>query len=132
MLKSSDIKHIAIARLEDAVTLFNAQRYDGAYYLCGYAIELGLKYRICKTLKWNDYPLTSNEFKKYSSFKTHEVDILLNLSGREKIIKSKFLVEWSFVRNWNPEYRYQPIGKIKKIDAHTMLMSTKNILNALL
>jgi hypothetical protein len=37
--------------LIDAEVLLNAKRFDGSVYLCGYAIELGLKKRICETLK---------------------------------------------------------------------------------
>ncbi|RCR70169.1 HEPN domain-containing protein [Larkinella punicea] len=51
MLLKADLKRIAQARLHDAKVLLDAGRYDGATYLCGYAIELGLKLRICKTLK---------------------------------------------------------------------------------
>jgi len=50
MLDKKEINEIARARLEDAEVLFSARRYDGAVYLCGYAVELGLKSRICNTL----------------------------------------------------------------------------------
>ncbi len=73
MLKKLDIQRIVYARLKDAEVLFEAQRYDGAVYLCGYAVELGLKYKICKTLNWDGYPLTRNEFEGYSTFKTHKL-----------------------------------------------------------
>lgn len=132
MIKSSDIKNIAIARLEDSEILFNAQKYDGSFYICGYAIELGLKYRICVTLNWDGYPSTKNEFTGYSSFKTHELEVLLRLSGREKIIKSKFFADWNIVVDWDPEDRYEPIGSINKKDARLMINSSRNTLSGLL
>ena len=52
MILTQDLKKSAKARVEDADALFNALRYDGAVYICGYAIEMGLKARICRTLKW--------------------------------------------------------------------------------
>ncbi len=133
MISKSDIKHIAKNRLIDSEILYKAMRYDGSYYLCGYVIELGLKYRICETLSWSDYPSTSNEFKKgLNSFKTHDLDVLLKLSGIEAIIKSKVLPAWDIVKLWNTEKRYQPIGEIKAVDTKEMLNSSKIILGELL
>lgn len=127
MLKKSDIQLIAQARLKDAEVLFEAQRYEGAVYLCGYVVELGLKYKICKTLSWDDFPLTRAEFQNYSTFKTHKLDVLLHLSGAEENLKSKFLAEWSVVSEWDPEDRYQPIGNIKEEDARLMIESATTI-----
>lgn len=132
MIKISDIRQMAKNRLEDSEVLYKARRYDGSYYLCGYVIELGLKYKICETLDWDGYFETNSEFKGYNSFKTHDLDILLRLSGIETTIKSKVLVYWSIVRLWNPEKRYQPIGNIKPIDTKEMLKSSKIILGELL
>lgn len=89
MIKISDIGHMAKNRLEDSEILYKAIRYDGSYYLCGYVIELGLKYRICKALDLSGYFETNQEFKGYN-IKTHDLDILLKLSGIEKIIKSTY------------------------------------------
>jgi len=127
MLTKSELRKIADARLTDAEILFDAKRYDGALYLCGYAMELYLKYRICKTLAWSEFPSSSKEFNKLglSSFRTHDLDILLKLSGVEKKVKSKYLAEWSAVAKWNPEARYQPTGTAKKEDAKMMIESTK-------
>lgn len=111
--------------------LFEAHRYEGAVYLCGYVVELGLKYRICNTLGWDGYPSTRKEFGNYSSFKTHKLDVLLHLSGTEEHIKSDFLAEWSVVSEWDPEDRYQPIGNINEGDTRLMLESAATILGEL-
>ena len=95
MLTRAELLKIAEARLKDAEVLFNSKRYDGAIYLCGYAVEVALKARICSTLRWNGYPMTSNEFKNFQSFKTHSLDVLLSLSGVESKIKTKFLGNYS-------------------------------------
>ena len=137
MIKISDIEQMAKNRLEDSKTLYRAMRYDGSYYFCGYVIELGLKYRICRTLDWDGYFETAKEFKPknstgYNSFKTHDLDVLLKLSGIEKNIRTKFVAEWSIVRIWNSEKRYQPIGVINGIVTKTMLESSEIILRELL
>lgn len=51
MISTQELKKIAAARLRDAEILYQGKRYDGAFYLCGYAVELTLKAKICKTLK---------------------------------------------------------------------------------
>lgn len=88
MISKSELGILAKARLEDSKILLDAKRYDGSVYICGYVIELGLKLRICKTLKWEGYPNTNNEFKDLRSFKTHNLDVLLTLSGIEEKIKT--------------------------------------------
>jgi HEPN domain-containing protein len=62
MATITELRTLARARLKDAQTLFVAKRYDAATYLCGYAVELALKARICKTLKWTGFPETNKEF----------------------------------------------------------------------
>jgi len=131
MLATSEVRRIAAARLRDAEVLHSAKRYDGAVYLCGYAIELALKARICKTLKWSGYPETNKEFDRLGSFKVHDLDVLLRLTGREGAVKTGFFAEWSAVAAWNPEARYKPIGSANESDAKLMLESAAVLLKKL-
>ena len=108
MISVGDLRKIARARLEDATVLRTSKRYDGAVYLCGYAVEIGLKARICRTLKWTEYPSTVSEFQRYQSFRTHDLHVLLHLSGREAKIKGKYLAEWSTIASLGPR---QPIPR---------------------
>lgn len=124
VISAFDLKKIARARLADAEVLRRGRRYDGAIYLCGYAVELSLKYRICRTLGWAGYPGTSGEFKGYQTFRTHELDVLLHLSGREARIKKLMFAEWSAVAAWDPEARYKPIGSATKKSAELMIRAT--------
>lgn len=126
-MKKEEIEKIVQARVEDAQVLYESSRYDGSVYLCGYAIELGLKARICRTLQWDEYPTS----RKYSSFKTHDLDVLLHLTGCEDKVKLKHLADWSIVAQWNPEARYNPIGSVQDSDAKDMLESTKELLKIL-
>ncbi|MGH7598843.1 MAG: HEPN domain-containing protein [bacterium] len=125
------MKKIARARLEDAEVLLQSGRYDSAVYLCGYAVELALKARICLNLNWNEYPASKAEFRKYQSFKTHELDVLLRLSGVEAIMKNKYLNAWSDVASWNPEIRYKLVGSTSSQEARAMIAATKFLLREL-
>jgi len=97
MIPIQELKKLVSARLKDAEVLYNGKRYDGAVYLCGYAVELILKAKICKTLKWTEFPSTSGEFQGLQSFKTHRLDMLLRLSGQEVKIKTAYFADWSIV-----------------------------------
>jgi len=131
MLDITDLEKIATARIKDAEVLLNARRYDGAIYLCGYAVEIALKARICKTLGWSGYPSTTREFANYQSFKTHSLDVLLSLSGIEQKIKVELFAEWSAVAEWDPEIRYKPIGSATKKETKFMIDSSKKLLGVL-
>ncbi len=126
-MRKVEIEKIVQARVEDALVLYDAFRFDGSVYLCGYAIELGLKARICRTLQWDEYPTSRN----YSTFRTHDLDVLLHLSGCEDTIKLNHLADWSVVAQWNPEARYNPIGNVTRSDANDMIESTKQLLKVL-
>ncbi|NQZ51853.1 MAG: HEPN domain-containing protein [Moritella sp.] len=127
-MQIDEMGKIVSARIEDAEVLLNNSRFDGSVYLCGYAVELGLKAKICHTLQWKEYPSTG---KKYQTFKTHDLDVLLHLTGVEEEVKLELFAEWSIVAQWNPEARYNPIGNVNEADAKEMLESTKELIKQL-
>jgi hypothetical protein len=131
VLLVTDLIATAKARLDDAEVLAAAARFDGSVYLCGYAVEIALKARICKSLAWAGYPATRNEFQGYASFRTHDLDVLLHISGVEPTIKASYLPEWSTVAQWDPEVRYRAIGSATAHDAVSMVAATKTLLGAL-
>jgi HEPN domain len=131
MIARGVLRAIARARLRDARVLLKANRFDGAVYLSGYAVELALKARLCRTLRWNEFPETPKDFKGLQSIKTHDLEILLRLSGVEARIKAKHLAEWSVVLNWDPEKRYQPTGLSTSQQASDMITSTAKLLAVL-
>ncbi|ETR67786.1 MAG: hypothetical protein OMM_11210 [Candidatus Magnetoglobus multicellularis str. Araruama] len=131
MLQKDQLQELSQLKLKDAKTLLTNNSYDSSFYLCGYAIELALKARICITLQWDGYPSTRKEFQNFNSFKTHDLEILLRLSGIEKKIVMDYILEWSEVINWNPEIRYDPPGTIDKEKAQMMINSTQTILEAI-
>jgi HEPN domain-containing protein len=126
--KPSTLKHLAEERLNDAKVLFKANRYEGAFYICGYAVEMGLKYKICNTLGWDEYP-SGKGSDKYKTFKTHDFEVLLHLSGIEKEIK-KSLAEWSVVKNWDSETRYSS-QQLSSKEVDLMIQATEALLKKL-
>jgi hypothetical protein len=128
MISSKDLRTIGRARLQDAQVLLRARRFDGSFYLCGYAVELVLKARICRTLRWPGFPESALDFKGFQLQRTHDLEILLRFSGAEGRVKSKYLAEWSAVLNWHPEKRYQAIGRVQPQEAADMLTYVERLL----
>jgi HEPN domain-containing protein len=131
MIDRDELRRIAQARLEDAEALVRAGRYDGAIYICGYAVEMALKARICETLNWSGYPSTRSEFQNYQTFRTHDLNVLLRLSGVENRIRMEFVTEWQAVTDWDPEVRYQAVGTASQRNAMLMIEATIALLRVL-
>jgi hypothetical protein len=131
MISTKDLKTIARARLRDAQALLLAKRFDGAFYLCGYAVELALKARICRTLKWAGFPDSGSEFKSKQSVRTHDLEVLLMFSGIEPRIRAKHSDEWAVVVGWNPEIRYGAVGSSPPRGAANMIACTQRLLEVL-
>jgi HEPN domain len=131
MLSTKDLRAIARARLRDAQVLMKAKRFDGAFYLCGYAVELALKARICRTLKWRGFPESDKDFKGLQSLKSHDLEVLLKFSGAEARMSTRHAAEWSTVIQWNPEQRYQRIGSCQPQQALDMVTCVERLLKVL-
>lgn len=111
-----ELKALSELRLKEAEALFGSGLYDGTVYLAGYVIELALKARICRFLEAQDYPDTG-AYK--SAYAVHSLDQLLFLAGlRSKLERNQaVLASWSIASPWKPEIRYQPLGRISRIEA---------------
>jgi hypothetical protein len=131
MIAVDELERIARGRLDDARVLLSAARFDGAVYLCGYAVEIGLKARICRILNWGEFPQTASEFQAYRSFQTHELEVLLRLSGQETRIKQNHFALWNIVAVWKPESRYNVIGTARQPQAETMVQAADELLRIL-
>ena len=131
MLSRQDLRKIAKARLKDAEVLFTDGRYDGAVYLCGYAVEIAIKARICKHLRWAGFPESNKEFSKLQSLKTHDLEVLLSLSGIEAKVRTHHITDWSIVITWNAEDRYKPIGSATRHHASNLIESAKRLMGVI-
>lgn len=109
MIALPDIWTLAEGRLRDAETLSAGQRHAGAIYLSGYAVELGLKAKVCRTLNWAAWPDSRSEFGKLACLRTHDLPTLLRTSGVEISIKTdgSLSTAWLVVAEWDPETRYR-------------------------
>ena len=125
MQNPEEIKKLAYLRLEEADILCQVGKYDGAFYLAGYSIELMLKAKICNyfginnLFDFNDNKISHGVSNVRKALKTHDITVLFMLSGlkpkfdkakSEKMILLKtnaLLFEGSGKCSWNEQLRYQ-------------------------
>lgn len=107
--KRSELKALALVRLKEAQVLLSKKKPDGAYYLCGYVIECGLKACIAKKTRRYDFPDKDFINKSWS----HKLMQLVELAGlaEEHDIKFKaggdFTSFWKIVGAWSEDARYE-------------------------
>ena len=137
MILTTDLHNAAREYLRAARLLCTRHSYDAAVYLCGYAVEIALKARICRHLKWTTgFPETAKEFGLKANLKSHDLEALLEYTGLQHRIQSSnpgsFFGAWSIVKDWKPEQRYSPKGTKTSADADNMINSTRILLRVLL
>ncbi len=129
----TDLHGTAREYLRAAKLLRTRRSYDVAVYLCGYAVEIALKARICQALHWTTgFPETRKEFEGKSSLKTHDLEVLLDFTAIQGRIKLSHFGDWAIVNKWNPEQRYSPPGTKTLTEAGDMIQATQNLLRILL
>ena len=145
MRTETEIINLSDEKLRVAEFLLQNNFFDDAYYLGGYSFELCLKAKICKTLDIQDFfdfdnarnrklPTSQNKSKDnlYKSFKVHDYEQLLILSGLYTVFAEKittdleFEADWSIVSKWDESLRYS--NGANGIDVKSFIESIKNII----
>jgi HEPN domain-containing protein len=108
----SEFQQLAEVRIREAKALLDAQLWDGAYYLAGYAVECALKACIAKRTQAEDYP--PRETRDYY---THDLNALLktaNLTAAreaEGAADAAFDGFWRDVVKWKEDVRYKRVSQ---------------------
>lgn len=119
-----DLQQLSRLRLREAAALFRARLYDGSVYLAGYAVELGLKARICHVLRVREFPLDGSLGRIFKVHDLEHLKVLAGLSTQIDVRKNKELFDnWSRAVEWDPEQRYRPAGQYDATAARLILDS---------
>jgi HEPN domain-containing protein len=108
-MRRADLQLLAKAKRDDAVLLLQNKRYSNAYYLAGYAAELGLKACIARVFAADDIPDKSF----VNDIHTHQLQKLIGLAGLQTEFQNtqkaneNFAVNWALVAQWTEAARYQ-------------------------
>ncbi|UYW33633.1 hypothetical protein [Methylorubrum extorquens] len=124
-LRRVDLQRSAQVKIDDAILLFNNERFSNAYYLAGYAIELGLKACISRQISADTIPdknLVRDVFQ-------HEFKKLVLLAGLASELKKQeqanpnFSANWGIAAQWSPDARYEATDKYS---AQLMVMAVSD------
>lgn len=113
-LKRATLQSLAEAKLNDAKLLFQNGRFSNAYYLAGYAIEIGLKACIASQFSAETIPDKSFVNEIYS----HDIQKLAKLAGLSTELQKQsdndvnFGANWALVAQWSEGTRYESIDSI--------------------
>jgi len=116
---------LAQIRQHDAKLLLKGRRYSGAYYLCGYVVECGLKACVAKQTHRHDFPDKDTVLGSY----THSLTQLVGIAGlkqeldNESVSDKSFEQNWAIVKEWKENSRYQ---KHTRQDAEALYEATAN------
>jgi hypothetical protein len=83
--------------------------YDGAYYLCGYAVELALKACIARNTRRHDCPDKKTVNDSYS----HNLAAIVRVAALAALLEAElnrdpeFARMWSTLQDWSEERRYR-------------------------
>lgn len=108
MMNRSDLQKLAKLRVKEAKVLLDNNRYEGAYYLLGYAVECSFKACIAKQIRRYEFP----DKKLVNDMYTHDLNKLLTLSGldqehrKESGQNQNFALNWAIVKDWSEHIRY--------------------------
>jgi hypothetical protein len=144
----AQIKELSNLRLEEAEILCANQKYDGAFYLAGYSVELMLKAKICENFGIDTLFDEKSEQPYFikaarNSVKTHDLRLLFVYSGlltefqREKARNQKLMMAYSYLIKdsgkdlqedslWSEQVRYKPIGSKTQQDVQELIELLKD------
>jgi hypothetical protein len=109
--KRSDLRANAQAKIDDAIILLMNNRFSNAYYLAGYAVEIGLKACIAAQISAETIP--DKAFIK--GIMNHQYRVLVGLAGLAGSLKDEedkdqlFATNWALASQWEPDARYEAI-----------------------
>jgi HEPN domain-containing protein len=118
-MNRNELKELARIRLKEAGVLLKNGNYEGAYYLCGYVVECGLKACVAKQTRRYDFPNKKTVDESY----THDLTKLVKTAGleldleREMKLNPNFGVNWGIVKDWSETSRYE---KHTEKEAHAL------------
>ena len=107
-MNRNDFRKLALIRLEDARILLRLGRFEGCYYLSGYAVECGLKACVAKLTRRYDFPdISLKEAYTHDLIKLLKIARLEEARNREFDLDREFEINWLIVKEWKAESRYE-------------------------
>ena len=109
-MNRADFQQLAEVRIEEAAALLAAQKWDGAYYLAGYAVECALKACIAKLTNQYDFP--DKRFAEQCF--THELPRLLDCADLTKQLQTDTAANTVLGENWEVVMLWKEISRYRR------------------
>lgn len=115
-MNRADFQELSRIRIAEAKVLLDQGKWDGAYYLAGYAVECALKACIAKLTRRHDFPPDKSVIDKCY---THEIMKLITAAeltqSYQHDIKTDLALSrnWGIVKDWNEASRYQRVSQLQ-------------------
>lgn len=120
LLSRPMLQALAKSKLADARLLLQNNRVSNAYYLAGYALELGFKAAACQQFLPKCIPDKNLVRDLYDS--GHDLIRLAKLAGleserqKEASANPVFAANWSTVSQWSVSSRYEMIDEFRAVE----------------
>lgn len=102
------LQQLADEKLSDARLLYQNGRFSNAYYLAGYALELGLKACIARQMQSEVIP----DKDLVKGIWVHNLQQLVGTAGLAPALRTRqtadpvFMTNWGVAATWAPDSRY--------------------------
>jgi hypothetical protein len=130
-MNRAELIKLAKIRLKEAEILLNNRSWSGAYYLCGYVIECGLKASIAKKTHKSEFP----DKERVNASYVHDLEKLIGVAEL-KLEKEKkeredleFSTNWAVVKEWSEKSRYR---ERSEKEAHDLFFAVSDKLHGVL
>lgn len=127
-MNRNDLINLSRIRLRESYVLLKKGYYEGAYYLCGYVVECGLKACIAKQTKQHSFPDKNTVNASY----THNLYNLVKTAGLEPVLDEEikkdkdFGENWAIVKDWTEKSRYEKPDEKKARDLYSAVTNKKH------
>jgi len=153
MIPIADFEQTAREKLLDAKCLLDGERFDGAIYMAGYALEIAIKVKLCHSKEMPAFPDAEDEWKDINgalikfdntwkkpnnafdkeskSWKVHLSEELVNKLNES--LKNQILANrgWGKIKLWSVDLRYRR-SMATKSQATGFMNEIQNIANNIL
>ena len=109
VLDRATLQRLSTERIEDSQCLLAGQRWSGAYYLAGYALESALKSCVVAYVERNISVLFGRHGFQQKCW-THNLETLLeqaDLKNQKESWNPELLENWLIAKDWNEASRYE-------------------------
>ena len=124
-MNRSNLQQLATDYLSEAEVLLAAEKWAGAYYLAGYAVEVALKSCVLARIEQHGRIFDDEKFlKDLAGCWTHDLMKLVKLAGLTEELnrllreKDDFIGFWAVATDWDESSRYKRKGRIEAESLH--------------